>query len=65
MSADVVVVLLVLARLSTHFVGEEMLPRWFEPTPAVKMPSAVVRPVSHIPSFGGHCCPGFEVRTSR
>ena len=58
MSADVVVVLLVLARVSTHSVGEEMLPPWFEPTSAVKMLSAVVRPVSHIPLFGGHYCPG-------
>ena len=37
------------------FVGEEMLRPWFEPTPAVKMPTAEVRPVSHVPSFGGHC----------
>ena len=44
MSADVAVVFLVLARLSTHFVGEEMVPPWFEPTPVVKKPPAVVRP---------------------
>ena len=44
MSADVVVVRLVLARLPTHSVGEEMLPPWLEPTPAVKKPPAVVRP---------------------
>ena len=57
MSADVVVVLM--AHVSTcSVVGEEMSPPWFEPTPAVKKPSAVVRPVSHVPSFGGHCCPG-------
>ena len=31
---------------------------WLKPTPAVKMPEAVVRPWSHIPSFGGHYCPG-------
>ena len=43
MSANVAV-LLVLARVSTHFVGEEMLPPWFEPPPAVKKPSAVVCP---------------------
>ena len=49
-----------------RFVGEEMFPSWFESTPAVKIPSAVVRPVSHIPSFGGHCCPGIsKTRTSR
>ena len=52
-----VVVLQVLARVSTHSVGEAILPPWFEPTPVV-MPSAVVHPVSHIPSFGEHCCPG-------
>ena len=43
MSADVVV-LLVPARVSTRSVGEEMFPLWFEPTPAVKKRSAVVRP---------------------
>ena len=46
------------ARVPTCSMGEEMFPLWFEPTPAVKKPSAVVRPVSHVPSFGGHCCPG-------
>ena len=41
---DVVVVLT--ARMSTCFVvGEACFPR-FEPTPAVKKPSAAVRPVS-------------------
>ena len=44
--------------LLTRSVGDEIFPPWHEPTPAVKMPEAVVRPVSHIPSFGGHCCPG-------
>ena len=29
-------------------VGEEMSPPWFDPTPVVKKPSAVVRPVSHV-----------------
>ena len=29
-----------------------------ELAPAVKVPEAVVLPVSRIPSFGGHCCPG-------
>ena len=43
MSANVVV-LLVLARVSKHSVGEEMFPPWFEPMPAVKKPSAVVHP---------------------
>ena len=57
MAADVVEVLT--ARVSTcSVVGEEMSPPWFEPTPAVKKSSAVVRPVSHVPSFGGHRCPG-------
>ena len=47
------------ARVSMRsVVGEKMSPPWFGPTPAVKKPSAVVRPVSHVPSFGGHCCPG-------
>ena len=44
--------------LLTRSVGDEIFPPWHEPTPAVKMPETVVRPVSHIPSFGGHCCPG-------
>ena len=57
MSADVVVILAP-ARVSTRSVGEEMFPPWFEPTPAVKKPPTVVRPVSHIPSFGGQCYPG-------
>ena len=39
-------------------VGDEIFPPWLEPTPAVKMPEAVVRPWSHIASFGGHSCPG-------
>ena len=44
MSANVVV-LLVLARVSTYsVVGEKMFPPWFEPTPAVRKPAAVVRP---------------------
>ena len=37
MSADVVV-------FFASSVGEEMFPPWFEPTPAVKTPSAVVHP---------------------
>ena len=58
MSANVAVVVLT-ARVSTcSVVGEEISHPWFEPRPAVKKPSAVVRPVSHVPSFGGHCCPG-------
>ena len=46
-AADVVVVLLSLSvRVPTRSViGEVCFPR-FEPTPAVKFPSAVVRPVS-------------------
>ena len=43
---------------SARSVGEEILPPWFEPTPAIKMPEAVVRSWSHVPSFGGHYCPG-------
>ena len=47
------------ARVSTRStVGEEMFSPCFEPTPAVKKPSVVVRPVYHVPSFGGYCCPG-------
>ena len=54
MSANVVVLLVV----PTRSVGEEMFPLWFEATLAVKKPSVVDHPVSHVPSFGGHCCPG-------
>ena len=58
MSAEIIV-LFSLARVSTlSVVVEKTSPPWFESTPAAKMPEAVVRPVSHIPSFGGHCCPG-------
>ena len=41
----VVLVLSLPARVSTlSFVGGKMVPPWFEPTPAVKKPAAVVRP---------------------
>ena len=43
------------ARVSTRSVGEEMSLPFVEPTPAVKKPLAVVRPVSQI---GRHCCLG-------
>ena len=46
------------AVLFSRSVGDEIFPPWLEPTSAVKMPEAVVRPWSHVPSFGGHCCPG-------
>ena len=46
-AADVGVVVLT-ALVPTRSVGEEMSPPRFEPTPAVKKPSAVVRPVSQI-----------------
>ena len=37
------------ARMSTRsVVGEELSPPWFDLTPAVKKPSAVVYPVSHV-----------------
>ena len=36
------------ARVFTRSVGEEMSLPFLEPTPAVKTPSAVVRPVSQI-----------------
>ena len=52
-----VVVLLVPALVSTRSLGEEISSPLFEPTPAVKKPSDVVRPLSHVRSFGGHCCP--------
>ena len=42
----------------TRSVGDEISSPWLWPAPAVKMPEAVVLPVSHIPSFGRHCCPG-------
>ena len=38
--------------------GDGVLPPWLESTPAVKKPLAVVRHCSHVPSFGGPCCPG-------
>ena len=37
-----------------YSVGDKIFSPWLGPTPAVKMQEAVVRPVSHIPSFGGH-----------
>ena len=46
-------------------VGEEIFPPWFEPTPSVKMPEAVVRPWSHVPTFGWTLLSGrFETSTS-
>ena len=56
MSAEILVLLS--ARVSTLSVGERILHPWFESTAAVKTPLAVVRRCSHIPSYGGHCCPG-------
>ena len=56
MSSIVFVSFACLSTLSV--VGDEIFFLWLEPTPAVKMPEAMVRVVSHIPSFGGHCCPG-------
>ena len=53
-----VLLVLLSARVSTLSVGEGTLPPGLESTPAVKKPLAVVRPCSHIPSFGGHSCPG-------
>ena len=47
------------ARVSTRSVaGEEMSPSWFDPMSTNRLPSAMVRLFSHVPSFGGHCCPG-------
>ena len=48
---DVVVVVLTAHASTRSVVGEVCFPR-FEPTPAVKKPLAVVRPVSHVPTFG-------------
>ena len=45
-------------RVPTRSSVEEMSRPWFDPMPTSKWPSAMVRSVSHIPSFGGHCCPG-------
>ena len=57
----VILVLFSLSRVSTlSVVAEKRFPSWFESTAAVKKPAAVVRPVSHVPSFGGHA-----VRASR
>ena len=55
----IIIVLLLPARVSplSVVVEKKFLP-WFESTPTVKKPKAVVRPWSHVPSFGGHCCPG-------
>ena len=47
MSADVVVILVSALAPARFVVGEVCFPR-FEPTPVVKKPSAVVRPVSQI-----------------
>ena len=46
-AADVVVILVPARAPARSVVGEVCFPR-FEPTPAVKKPSAVVRPVSQI-----------------
>ena len=55
----VTIVLFLPARVSPlSVVVEKKFPPWFESTPTVKKPKAVVRPWSHVPSFGGHCCPG-------
>ena len=54
----VILLLFSVARVFSRSVGEGILPPWLEFTPAVKRPLAVVRPYSHTPSFGGHCCPG-------
>ena len=48
------------ARVSTRSVVGEVCFSRFGATPAVKKPSAVVRPVYHVPSFGGHYCPGIS-----
>ena len=55
----VIIVLLLPARVSPlSVVVEKKFPPWFESTPTVKKLKAVVRSWSHVPSFGGHCCPG-------
>ena len=47
------------ARVSTRYVvGEKLFPPRFDPMPTNEKPSAMVRPFFHVPSFGGHCCPG-------
>ena len=38
--------------------GDEIFSPRLGPAPAVKLPEAVVFPVSHIPSVAGHCCSG-------
>ena len=58
MTAEILVLLLPARVSPLSVVGEKMFPPWFESTPAVKKPEAVVRPWSHVLSFGGHCCPG-------
>ena len=46
------------AHVPTCSVREEMSSPSFDPMPTNKQPSAMVRPLSHVPSFGGHCYPG-------
>ena len=41
--------------LVARSVLDEIFPFFLESTPAVKKPLAVIRPVSHTPSSGGHC----------
>ena len=50
----------ILVARSVLSIGDEIFPPLLESTPAVKMPSAIIRPVSHTPSFGGHCCTGLN-----
>ena len=44
--------------LAARSASDEIFSPQLGPAPAVKMPEVVVFPVSHIPSVGGHCCPG-------
>ena len=54
-------VLAVPARIPTRSFGEEMSPPWFDPMPTSKLPSAMVRSVSHVPTFEGYFCPGVSI----
>ena len=48
------------ASVPTCSVDEEIFPPWFGPTPAIKMPSAVVRPVFHSSRSGETAVRAFQ-----
>ena len=59
MVSAVILLLFSMVRVSTlSVIVKKKFPPGFESTAVVKKQAAVVRPVSHVPSFGGHYCPG-------